>query len=513
MKKIKFFSLLLLISILISAGAFSPALAVSDPATSSKEVLIMDAATGNVLFSKNAEEKAYPASVTKIMTVLLAVEAIERDEAELTDNVTVTAGFKADISEDGSTSNLVEGEVMTLENLMYCAMLPSANDACNVIAQHIGGSVSNFVALMNKRAAELGCTGTNFVNTHGLPNTNHYTTAADLAHIALEAYKHPTFMAICNTPKMTIPATNKSDAREYGNTNGLINPDSVMYKGYAYQGAAGMKTGHTNDAGYCLVSTATRENVSFICVVLGGTASGAEDNKQYTSFTDTIALYDWAFANFSYRDIVKTIDLIEDVPVTMGSNGDYVTVHPQNPIKALLANDDTLESFEQKVVIYSKETGEELVAPIEAGQVLGEISIIKDVANFGTTPLVASTSIDLSYSGYIKSRIGQTLKKPLVIIFIVVLLALLGAYIYLVVRYKASKKQYFKQQKQRNRQQQNAPPRRQAVKAAAPVKTPQIGYFEPPELEEPQEMPQETPQENPEQQAERDYFEEFFGKK
>lgn len=512
MKKFKFFALILLISIFVSVVAVPPAAAVSDPSTASKAVMIMDAATGNVIYSKNEGEKAYPASITKIMTVLLAVEAVERGEVSLTDQVTASGNFKFDLIEDGSTGGLVVGETMSLENLMYCAMVQSANDACNVIAEYISGSVSSFVVLMNQRATELGCTGTNFANTHGLPNTNHYTTAADFGHIALEAYKHPTFMNICNTPKVTIPATNKSDVRNYGNTNGLINPDSQMYKGYIYEGAAGMKTGHTSDAGYCLVSTATKGNVSFICVVMGGVASGPEDNKQYSSFTDTIALYNWAFENFSYRDIVKTIDLIEDVPVAMGSNGDYVTVHPQNPVIALLANDDNMESFEQKIVIFSKESGEELIAPIEAGQVLGEISIIKDGVNYGTTPLVASTSIDLSYSGYIKSRIGQTLRKPLVIIILVILLALLGAYIYLVVRYRASKKQYVKQQSMRRRQQQKTVVERQPVKTAGiQSKTPPITYFEAPSEEE---LPsEEKPQDSLENQAERDYFEEFFSKK
>ncbi|NLH01003.1 MAG: D-alanyl-D-alanine carboxypeptidase [Clostridiales bacterium] len=323
MKKLKFLSFILIFSVLAANVPLIYANALSNPPIQSKAVVLMDAATGNILFSKNGDEKVYPASTTKIMTVLLAVEAIEAGKAALSDKVTAGSNITADLSEDGSTSGIVPGETMTLENLLYCAMLSSANEACNIIADHIGGSMETFVGMMNSRAQELGCTGTHFANTHGLPNSNHYTTANDLAKIAREAYSHPLFMEICNTAEKTIPATNMSDERKLQNTNGLINKNSELYQGYYYEYAKGIKTGHTNDAGYCLVSSASKNDINLLCVVMGGQAIKKTNSTQYTNFTDSIEVYNWAFENYSYRDILETTDLVKDIPVKMGKDAEY----------------------------------------------------------------------------------------------------------------------------------------------------------------------------------------------
>lgn len=145
----------------------------------------------------------------------------------------------------GSTSNIQAGEEMTLRDLMYCAMLGSANEACNIIAVHISGSLDAFVSLMNERAAELGCTGTHFNNTHGLPDSDHYTTARDFTMITCEAMAHDLFVEISGTVSYTVPATNMSGERRLSNTNGLINPESSTYPGYYYEYARAGKTGHT----------------------------------------------------------------------------------------------------------------------------------------------------------------------------------------------------------------------------------------------------------------------------
>lgn len=512
MKKFKLLSTILFIAVLSSMFTL-PTLAVEEPTPEANAVMLVDIATGNMLYEKNADTQVYPASLTKIMTVMLALEAVERGEVSLNDSVTASANITYDLIDDGSTAGIVEGETMPFKDLLYCAMVKSANEACNIIAEHVSGNIPSFIALMNSRAAELGCTGTNFSNTHGLPSSSHYTTARDFSIISMAAVTNTMFMDYCNKPSVTIGATNKSEARELVNTNGLINNDAVPYGGYYYEYAAGVKTGHTDAAGYCLVSTAKKNGMNLLCVVMGGKATQSGENTSYGSFTDTINLYNWAFENYSYRDILKITDLVKDVPVKMGSEADFVSVHPQSAVRALLPNDEDLQNFIQDITIYSEESGEELVAPIDAGEVLGEIRIERDGVVYGTSPLVASTSIGLSYSQFISARIGETLKKPLVIIFILVVLALVAGYIFLVVRYRRSRKQYLLEQQGRQDNRKSGVERRTARPAAAHAAvSPQAvsqpaKYFDTPS--------EETNDKTivSEEQAERDYFEEFFGKK
>lgn len=516
MKKIKFLPLFLLLALALSGIMPMQAQALEQPTTNSDAIIIIDTATGTALYEKNADTKVYPASTTKIMTVLLAVEAVEMGEVSLSDYVTASENSDFDMIEDGSSAGIVPGESLTYESLMYCAMVSSANEACNIIAEHVSGSVSAFVERMNTRAKELGCNNTYFNNTHGLPDTAHYTTARDFSIIAQEAITHPLFMQIANTAKITIPATNKSPERYLSNTNGLINNDSISYPGYYYEGAAGIKTGHTDAAGYCLVSTATKNGMTLLCVVMGGKARVTESTTSFDNFTDSITLYNWAFENWSYRDILKITELVQEVPVKMGSNASSVTVHPQKAVKALMPNDEDISSYEPKVTIYSTEDGKELMAPIEAGEILGEITIEKDGVVYGSSQLVASSSVDLSYGKYIAAKIGNTLKKPLVIIAIIVVLGLLGLYIYVVVRYQMDKKKKL----------QEAARGRMASRHVEKVETVAAHHGA---ARKARELPQEEiyPEDNrpdmgygdidlnqpTETQAERDYFEEFFGKR
>lgn len=514
MKKSKILSYILIFAAISAMLMPSSAKALSEPSTSSKAIVLVDTGTGSVLYAKNADEKVYPASTTKIMTALLTIEAIEAGKVSLTDSVTAGSDILTGLTEDGSTAGIVPGETMTLENLLYCTMLSSANEACNILAEYIGGDIKTFVGMMNSRAKELGCTGTNFTNTHGLPDYNHYTTANDLAKISLEAYSHPLFMEICSTVTKTIPATNKSEARTITNTNGLINKNSEHYPGYYYEYAKGIKTGHTNDAGYCLVSSATKNDISLLCVVLGGLAVEKVEKVEYTNFTDSIATYNWAFENFSYRDIIDTTDMIKDIPVKMGRDADHVTVRPETAVKALMANDEDFSDFEQQITIYSEQSGKELVAPVEAGTVLGEISISRDGIVYGTSKLVACTSVEVSYSQLIKSKIWNTLKNPLVIIFIVVVFGLLGAYVFLVIRYRRSKKKYLQDLEMRRRAREKTLADRQAARSAqANPKPAQSQFFD---YDKGGRNSSERQSRNAssfeETKAERDYFEEFFGR-
>lgn len=516
MKKSKILSYILMVAVISALFMPTSAAALTDPVTTAKAVVLADTETGNLLYAKNGDEKVYPASTTKVMTVLLAVEAIEAGKVALTDSVTAGSNILAGLSEDGSTSGIVPGETMTLESLLYCTMLSSANEAGNIIAEYVAGDVSAFVGMMNARAKAIGCTGTNFTNTHGLPDYNHYTTAKDMALISLEAYKHPLFMEICDTVSKTIPATNVSPERALSSTNGLINNEAKLYPGYYYEYAKGIKTGHTNDAGYCLVSSAEKDGVSLLCVVMGGTAVNKVDTVEHTNFTDSIASYNWGFENFSYRAILETTDMVKDIPVKLGRDADYVTVRPQNIVQALMANDEDNSGFEQQITIFSEQSGQALVAPIQAGTVLGEISITRDGVVYGTSKLVAISSVDVSYSQLIKTKIADTLKNPVVLIFLLIVFALIGTYIALVVRYQRSKKRYMREAEARRWAQEAALAERHAArsqpKTRGPAQTERRTFDRSePIRTNPERAESEAAESVTETKAVQDYFDEFFG--
>jgi len=450
MKKLKILPLFLLICLLTSIFLPLGATALEPPEINSNVVMVINRDTGEVFYSKNDDWKIYPASITKIMTVLLAVEAVERGEISLYDMVTADSTMSYDLLEDGSSAGIIVGETMSLENLLYCAMVSSANEACNIIARHIGGSIDNFIEMMNARAAELGCADTNFTNTHGLPDENHYTTARDFAIISETAANSETFMQIANTSTITIPATNLSAPRVLNNSNALICSDSIYGSGYIYEHAIGIKTGFTSAAGYCLVSSAIQNDINLLALVFDGKSYTVDGRNVIDSFKDSITLFDWVFDNYSYQEILKPTDTITSIDVALGSNADSVSLRSTGSITALLPNDYNPADFTRTITIYSELDAEELRAPIAAGEVLGEMSISRDGVNYGTVSLVAASSVDLSYSLYMKQMVSATLRSPIVIAIIVIVLLLLLAYIFLVVRYRL---QYTKHAKARKLKQ------------------------------------------------------------
>ena len=450
MKHLRFFTICLMAALL--SGLCAPAAtALDDPQVDSSQSVVLLAERGDnetVLYTKNDKEAMAPASLTKVMTVLLAVEAVEAGTVKLTDMVTASDQLYFDISGDSSSVYMSIGETMTLENLLYCAMLNSANEACNVIAEYIGGSISNFVEMMNARAKALGCTATNFVNTHGMPDPNHYTTAWDFSRILREAARHEMFMEICNTVTYTVPDTNASAERKLENTNSLINPTNPLYPGdYGYEYARGVKTGHTEAAGYCLATTAEKDGVTLLAVIMKSDAYQLDDGTWYYGhFADAKTLFDWAFDNFSYQEIVRSTEIVTEVGVEMGADAETVAVRPSTSITALLPNDVSLDAFERSVTIFPTDNGDgtKLMAPVSAGQTVGEISVSLNGEISGASPLVTSTSVELSRVSFMKGELLETLKRPAVVLTFWALVLLIVAYITLVVRYRLKRRAYQK---------------------------------------------------------------------
>ena len=306
MKIRRFFSLFFCCVLFLQLTA--PALAAQDDVgdweIAAKAALLIDPDTEEILYARNIHERLYPASLTKIMTCLLVLEAI--DSGKLTRETVLTASEAAvtSIPPDGSNAGIKVGEELTVDSLLYCIMLSSANEGCNILAEAVSGSIDGFVEQMNQKAAALGCTDTNFVNTNGLPDSNHYTTAWDLYLITKEARTHPDFMPLVGTIFYEVPATNLSDPRKLYTTNYLIS--SYRTSGYIYKGAEGIKTGSTSAAGYCLVASASRSGRSLLSVVLGAERITLEDGTILTqSFSETIKLYDWGFDSFSRQVILR----------------------------------------------------------------------------------------------------------------------------------------------------------------------------------------------------------------
>ena len=284
--------------------------------------LLIELNSGVTLFAHNAAERRYPASLTKIMTALLALE-----HGNLDDQITVSETALENLHEDGSTVGLQAGEIISLKDLLYCIMVASANEACNVIAEYISGSVDAFVALMNEKAAELGCTGTHFANAHGLHDENHYTTAQDLALIVQAAMAYPEFREISNTPQYTVPATNISEERKLYSTNKLISTTTDTSGGnYYYSKAAGIKTGFTTPAQRCLISTATNDNLQFLGVILYAENAYNEETGSYDfrSFPEFINMCEYFFERYQYTTVLTTLYPVAEMPVNQSAGAQSV---------------------------------------------------------------------------------------------------------------------------------------------------------------------------------------------
>ena len=442
MKKFRLFPLILLLCMALTI--FAPcSFAIDEPNIGAQRALIADLDSGRILYSKNMDEKASPASLTKIMTVLLAVEALENGSHSADELVTAQSDCWAGMDETSSNAGIQPGEQMRYIDLLYCAMLASANEACNVIAAAVDGSVSAFVEHMNQRAAELGCVNTHFANTNGLTDSQHYTTAYDFYLLTREAIRHPLFMEICNSKTYQVPATNSSPERKLANSNALISGDSIYGSEYLYQYASGVKTGYTRDAGYCLISTAEKEGIHVMAVIMGCSGPLLDGTEKYYNFINSVNAYDWVFDNFSYQIAVSTDKNVTSVNVSMAEGDGSVQLRPQTEVELLLPNDTDLDTVTLQASIYQ----DKLVAPLDAGTVLGEAEIIIDGVSYGKVKLVNSTPVSMAKGEYFRSRLNETFGKTWVRVTIIIMVLLLVGYFALVIRYRRLRQKHLRERK------------------------------------------------------------------
>ena len=365
----------------------APSLAVNEGAVEikAKAAVLMDASSGEVLFSQNENERLYPASVTKIMPMLLFMEALDSGKISLSDTVTTSANAA---SKGGSQIWLKEGETMTVEEMLKATAIGSANDAVTALGEYIAGSESSFVKAMNERAAQLGMKNTNFENCSGLDDdtTNHLTTAYDIAVMSRELLKHK---------KITDYTTVWMDSLRSGATQ-LVNTNRLVR---FYNGTTGLKTGTTSKAGHCLSASAERDGLHLIAVIMG--ASNSTDR-----FEGAKAMLNWGFAN--YETFTPQIDSSALRPVKILKGVEEWVTPEFGDIKSL-----TLKNGEKDKIEFYVELAEDVEAPVEKGQVLGKIALKTGEKTVAEYNLVCRDGVERITLKKIMSRIVKSLSKSL----------------------------------------------------------------------------------------------------
>ena len=388
MKKYRFLSLLL--AGLMALSLTCPALALDDPQPQAKAVIIVDGDNGEILYELNAHQRMYPASITKIMTSLVVLDAVDQGKISL-DTIVTASAQAVDLPWDSSTAGIKAGEELSILSLLYCDLLPSGNEACNILSEAVAGTSAEFVALMNAKAQELGMEDTHFANPHGLHDPEHYTTAYDIYLMAYAAMQNETFRTIVRSPSYNLPATNLQEERTIFSSNGLLT-GYYAGQGYTYGKAIGIKTGYTGEAGRCLASAAVDElGRTFYCVVLG--TEDEPETKSKRSFTESKRLLEWAFDNYHHITLLDqdTENVMREVAVTLSDEADYVQAIPKGEIQATAPSDFDITQAKLDIKL-----PDSIEAPVTAGDKLGTITLEYNGVEYGTLDMVATDSVDRS---------------------------------------------------------------------------------------------------------------------
>lgn len=398
--------------------------------TVSKAVWLENLDTGAVIYTKSADQQMYPASTTKIMTyVIVADNVSDFDGTTAVIKEDVISGIDPESTVMGLKDHI--GEEYSIRDLLYGMMLPSGNDAALVLADYVGGgSIPAFVEMMNAKAEELGCTGTHFVNPHGLFDTGHYTTARDLATITKYARTTQSFMDITNTWSYT-PAR---FSQPITNTNYMLS--STEHGGaYYYPNVRGVKTGYLDEAGKCLVTTAEKDGFTYLCVALGADYSFTEDVNY--AMKDTANLYDWVFENLLKQTVYGVDDVLKTVSVSGGKGEDKLNLVPDTELSALLPKD-----YDKSQLRVDFECPDSVEAPVGKGQVIGKATVYYGDLMVGSANLTAANSIEQNQVKAIFSGgSGSWLSSHWLLIVLIAAFFLVLIILLIVVSASARKKQ------------------------------------------------------------------------
>lgn len=387
-----FLSLTFMFLIIFSSTYINISNAQEAPLIDTGSIYLMDSRTTKPLYTKDENTRMYPASTTKIMTAILTLENCNLDDV-------VTASYDAvsNIPEGYTIADIQVGEQLTIEQLLELLLVHSANDAANVLAEYVGGSINSFVSMMNTKLNELGLVNTHFTNAYGLHDDNHYTTAHDLAFLMKYCLQNETFRKISGQASCAIPATNMWGPRKYDSTNQLLIAGNEYYYQYVFSG----KTGFTSQAKHCLVTAAYNNDLELICVVLGN------DDR----FNITRSLYEYAFSNYELKNVIDENDVVTNITVNGASNNTKnLDLLISETIPALVETNINTE-LTPKIKL-----NDNISAPISQGDILGKVTYSINGVNY-TSNLIASHDVQ-------KSNIIIYIILGTIIIFIILILGI-----------------------------------------------------------------------------------------
>lgn len=359
-----------------------PCVQAKEPEITATSGMVIDCIDGKILYSKNADEKLYPASLTKVLTAIIVVE-----KCGLQDNVTINQSAIDKVESGYLTANLKTGEVFTVEQLLNLLLISSYDDVANALAEHVAGSEEEFVKMMNEKAKEIGCTNSNFLNCHGEHDTNHYSTAHDMALIANYAVKFEAIRNIAQVTEYGLPATTiyTGNDRYFYTSNEMLQTGSKNY----YKYAKGLKTGFTTPAGNCLMAYAEKSGLKLVSVTMKSTTS----NSRYE---DSEAILEYAFDTNTIRTIAEAGTNIQTVTVKKARKEDKkLNIVLEKPITAVVKVENEETPIEPQINLNSK-----IKAPIKKGTVLGTVSYEIEGKTY-TGNLIAENDVKKSKTGLV----------------------------------------------------------------------------------------------------------------
>ncbi len=433
MKRLLTVALTVVIALSMTLGSAVCAFGASskdEPEIEATTAILIDAKTGEVLFSKNENVQMAPASMTKIMTALLAIENLDMDTVVTIDDETPYT--------EGNIIYMHEGEKFTVEQLLKAMLVSSANDCAAALAKTMSGTLKDFANLMNGKAKELGAKNTNFVNPNGLDDKKHMSTAYDFAMIAKEAMKNETFREIVSMTSYTVPKTNKNKKRQLYTTNRLLSDkynDIVVngeYRKPYYKNAIGIKTGYTPVALGCLCAAAEKDGTELISVVM--------HSSDFGRFADTIALFEYGFANYATYNVYDKGETVETIKVKGGNPGEVRTVTDYYA-SVNLKKSESSDIVTKKIVWNDK-----IVAPLAKGTVVGQVMVYKNNELVTTTDIITADKVEEGMFSFLyNGHVAYPGKLALLIAAVVVVLLAIVIVILRIVNRR-------KRMKQRQRQ-------------------------------------------------------------
>lgn len=413
------------------SDALPAASAMTDLDITARAALLAEANSGKILYEKNIDIKTAPGGITKVMTLLLAAEAVENGRIMLNEPVAASESALNGVKENELKQALRPGEVMPFKDLLHCAFLAASDGACNIIAERLSGSIESFTEEMNRKAALLGCGGTHFTNAFGSADDGGYTTARDQYLILSEARRHRLFSEIAGTLAYRTESTNLSTGRSLYNHNIMLRNNNSCY----YRYCLGGMTDASPENGYSIASYAKNDDMDLIAVVFGAApAAEAEGAAETQSYSAAKRLFEWGFSSFSWQTVADKTAVAATARVTMAKSADSVGLQPSESIRILTRSDLAPEDVKKEIVIYGQADGKELSAPLSKGDILGEMAVSVDGTPCGKVLLVAARDIRLNSAKYIKKELSNTFSDFWVQFGMFVFLMLIAWYVRLILR-------------------------------------------------------------------------------